>query len=147
MASCAVPFGYPPVRIDGHLYCDGGLLSVMPVWAAAALWRRPGHRCQRPAQYAVEPSCAAAVRMVRLLAPREPPVTGIEVLRLGPERVLGKLHDAIAWDEGNVRRWIDRGQAGRRSTSSAARNLHRLQPARAVSFKIGYLCRCIGSTG
>src|ERR1035438_5204929 len=30
MASCAVPFGYPPVRIDGRLYVDGGLPDVLP---------------------------------------------------------------------------------------------------------------------
>lgn len=110
LASCAVPFGYPPVRIGGHLYCDGGLLSVMPVWAA----QRFG------VDYAIAvnvlPSLPltvvrAAVRMVRLLAPREPRVTGVEVLPVGPERVPGKLRDAIAWDAGNIRRWIDRGQA------------------------------------
>src|ERR1017187_5647194 len=37
MASCAVPFGSPPVRIDGRLYVDGGLLAVLPVWAAAEM--------------------------------------------------------------------------------------------------------------
>jgi NTE family protein len=110
LASCAVPVAYPPVRIDGHLYCDGGLLSVMPVWAA----ERFG--VDRAIAVNVLPSLPlnamrAAVRMARLLAPREPQVTGLEVLRLGPERVLGKLHDAVTWDEGNMRRWIDRGQA------------------------------------
>jgi NTE family protein len=110
LASCAVPFGYPPVRIDGRLYCDGGLLSVMPVWAAARFG------VDQAIAVNVLPSMPltalrSSVRMVRLLAPREPPVTGVEVLRLGPQRVLGKLHDAIAWDEGNIRRWIDRGRA------------------------------------
>jgi len=108
MASCAVPVGYPPVRIDGHLYCDGGFLSVMPVWAA----QRFG--VDHAIAVNVLPSLPlnalrATVRMVRLLAPPEPQVTGVEVLPLIPER-LGTLHDAIAWDEGNVRRWIDRGQ-------------------------------------
>src|SRR5260370_36444748 len=37
MASCAVPFGYPPVRIDGKLYVDGGLLDRLPIWAAAEM--------------------------------------------------------------------------------------------------------------
>jgi NTE family protein len=54
MASCAVPFGYPPVRIDGHLYCDGGLLSVMPVWAAQRFGVDPCDCRQRAAQLAVE---------------------------------------------------------------------------------------------
>jgi NTE family protein len=110
LASCAVPVGYPPVRIDGHLYCDGGLLNVMPVWAA----ERFG--VDHAIAVNVLPSMPlnamrAAVRMVRLMAPREPQATGIQVLRLGPERVLGSFHDAIAWDAGNMRRWIDRGQA------------------------------------
>jgi predicted acylesterase/phospholipase RssA len=98
------------VRIDGHLYCDGGLLSVMPVWAAQ------GFGVDHAIAVNVLPSVPlnavrAAVRLVRMLAPREPPVTGVEVLRLGPPRVLGTLHDAVTWNEGNTRRWIGRGQA------------------------------------
>src|ERR1039457_3265762 len=34
MASCAVPFGYPPVRINGKLYVDGGPRHIHPLWAA-----------------------------------------------------------------------------------------------------------------
>jgi len=110
LASCAVPFAYPRVRIGGHLYCDGGLLSVMPVWAAGRFG------VDHAIAVNVLPSMPltalrAAVRMVRLLAPREPPVTGVEVLPLGPRRVLGKLHDAITWDAENIRRWIAHGQA------------------------------------
>jgi NTE family protein len=110
LASCAVPVGYPAVRIAGHLYCDGGLLDVMPVWAAARFG------VDRAIAVNVLPSMPltavrAAVRMVRLLAPRVPRVTGVEVLRLGPGPTLGKLRDAVAWDAQNVRRWIDRGQA------------------------------------
>jgi hypothetical protein len=82
----------------------------MPVWAA----QRFG--VDRAIAVNVLPSLPlnavrAAVRTVRLLAPREPQVTGVEVLRLGPERMLGTFHDAITWDAGNTRRWIDRGQA------------------------------------
>jgi len=105
-----VPLAYPPVRIDGHFYCDGGLLSVLPLWAA----QRFG--VDHAIAVNVLPSMPlsvlrSAVRMVRLLAPREPPVSGVNVLRLGPERVLGKLHDALTWDQGNLRQWIGRGQA------------------------------------
>jgi predicted acylesterase/phospholipase RssA len=109
LASCAVPFGYPPVRIDGRLYCDGGLLSVLPLWAATRFG------VDQAITVNVLPSMPltamrAAVRMVRLLAPREPQTAGLEVLRLGPQRVLGTLHDAVTWDEVNIRRWIDCGQ-------------------------------------
>ena len=37
MASCAIPTGYPPVRINGKLYVDGGVLDVLPIWAAAEM--------------------------------------------------------------------------------------------------------------
>lgn len=110
LASCAVPVGFPPVRIDGRLYCDGGLLNVMPIWAA----ERFG--VDHAIAVNVLPSMPlnamrAAVRLVRLMAPREPQLNGVEVFRLGPERVMGKLHDAIAWDAANIRSWIDRGRA------------------------------------
>jgi NTE family protein len=36
-ASCAIPFCYPPVRIGGKYYVDGGLLAVVPLWAAVAM--------------------------------------------------------------------------------------------------------------
>jgi hypothetical protein len=82
----------------------------MPVWAA----QRYG--VDRAIAVNVLPSMPlnalrASVRMIRLLAPREPEVTGMEVLRLGPERMLGTFHDAVTWDAANMRRWIDRGLA------------------------------------
>jgi NTE family protein len=109
LASCAVPVGYPPVRIGEHLYCDGGFLDVMPTWAA----RQFG--VDRAIAVNVLPSLPlnalrAAVRAVRLLAPRPPQATGMEVIDLGPER-LGNLHYAVSWDAANIRRWIDLGRA------------------------------------
>jgi NTE family protein len=120
LASCAVPVGYPPVRIDGRLYCDGGLLNVMPEWAAARFG------VDHAITVNVMPSAPmnamrATVRMVRLMAPREPQLTGVETLRLGPARLLGSLHDAISWDAGNIRRWIDRGQADAETLVRSAR--------------------------
>lgn len=110
MASCAVPAGFPHVRIDGRSYWDGGLLSVMPVWAAPRLG------AGRAIAVNVLPSMPlnvlrATVRMVRLLAPREPQATGTEVLQIVPVGGLGKLHDAITWNPAAVERWIERGQA------------------------------------
>src|SRR5262245_6921219 len=37
LAACAVPVGFPPVRIGQRLYCDGGLLDPVPVWAAGEM--------------------------------------------------------------------------------------------------------------
>jgi len=110
LASCAVPVGYPPVGIDGRYYCDGGFLSVLPVWAA------PMMGADRAIAVNVLPNkpltaLRAAVRMVRLLAPREPQASGMEVLRITPEPPLGRLRDAITWDAAIIRSWIARGRA------------------------------------
>ncbi len=36
-ASCSIPFGFPPVRIGGKYYVDGGLRGALPLWAAEAM--------------------------------------------------------------------------------------------------------------
>ena len=40
LASCAIPLGFPPVRIGRKLYVDGGLLGALPLWAAAEMGAR-----------------------------------------------------------------------------------------------------------
>lgn len=117
-ASCAIPVGYPAVPIGGKQYCDGGLLNVMPLWAAPRLG------AQRAIAVNVLPSrsltlARAAVRMVRLLAPREPQANGLEVLPVIPEPPLGPLRDALVWDPANIRRWIERGQADGRALADS----------------------------
>jgi NTE family protein len=36
-ATASIPLCFPPVRIDGHLYVDGGLVGALPLWAAEEL--------------------------------------------------------------------------------------------------------------
>jgi NTE family protein len=110
LASCAVPVGYPPVRIGGRSYCDGGLLSVLPVWAAAGM----GVDCAIAVNVLPnKPLTAlrAGIRVVRLLAPREPPPSGIDVYRIVADPPLGTLHDAITWSPETIQRSIARGRA------------------------------------
>lgn len=109
LASCAVPVGYPPVRIAGRYYCDGGFLSVLPVWAA------PLMGAARAIAVNVLPNkpltaLRMAVRMARLLAPREPRAAGLELLSLTPEPPLGTLRDAVKWDAATIQKWIARGR-------------------------------------
>ncbi len=47
-ATCAIPFGFPPVEIDGRRYVDGGLRGALPLWAAGGDGRHPRHRGQLP---------------------------------------------------------------------------------------------------
>src|SRR5580704_7469035 len=37
VASCAVPVGFPPVRIGSGLYVDGGVLEAVPLWPAGEM--------------------------------------------------------------------------------------------------------------
>ncbi len=99
MASCAVPLGYPPVRIGGRWYVDGGVLDILPVWAAVnALPRLPWLALR------------AAAGMGRLLGQRPARVSGIEVVEIRPRAPLGELRDSAIWSEENMRRWIRQGE-------------------------------------
>jgi predicted acylesterase/phospholipase RssA len=107
-ASCAIPGGFPPVRIEGKLYCDGGLMSILPLWAAAqegavrtlavnALPRMPS----RTVRFVV-----GGVRAVRP-APVVP--QGFQAHVITPSEPLGSLSAALYWKPENARRWLDMG--------------------------------------
>jgi NTE family protein len=110
VASCAVPVAYPSVRLDGRRYCDGGLLSVLPVWAAPRLG------ADRVIAVNVLPRMPlnllrATVRTLRFFAPREPRAGGLEVLSIAPATGLGTVHDALTWNPATIQRLVAQGQA------------------------------------
>jgi NTE family protein len=114
-AAAAVPFGYRPVRIDGRLYVDGGLLGPLPLWAAV---RMGATRIVAVNVLAHPPSRLAglAARAFRALAPRAPAVPpGIELRIIQPERSLGTLREVMFWNRETALRWIAMGEeaAGR----------------------------------
>jgi NTE family protein len=107
-ASCAIPGGFAPVRIDGRLYCDGGLISPLPVWAAAALGARRiiavnalPFMPSRPIRY--------FVGGVRRLTGSPAPPDNAEVIVLTPSSPLGSIRDAVYWKPENTARWIELG--------------------------------------
>ena|ERR1035438_1865721 len=109
MASCAVPFGYPPVRIDGRLYVDGGLLDVLPVWAAAEMGATRAIAVNALPLMPSRPLRAAA-RVVRFLGQKPTKVPGLEMVLVSPHGPLGSVRDALTWSPENVRRWIQQGE-------------------------------------
>jgi NTE family protein len=109
MASCAVPFGYPPVRIDGKLYVDGGLLDVLPVWAAAEMGATRAIAVNALPTMPSRP-LRAAVRVVRLLGQKPAKIAGLDLVVISPRTLLGSIRDALTWSPENVRRWIQRGE-------------------------------------
>ncbi len=115
LGSCAIPGIFPPVRLDGRRYCDGGVFCRAPVAAAieaggadilvvdvldpppsrlagalidAGIRARAWLRGEAP-QTAIPPP----VR-VRVISPREP---------------LGRVRDILRWDPRLIDRWIETG--------------------------------------
>jgi predicted acylesterase/phospholipase RssA len=111
-ASCSIPFCFPPVRIDGHSYVDGGFRGALPVWAAAEMG----------ATRVVALNCLTTFPFrllqmtVGLLSPR-PNVAGVTVIK--PSTGLGTVRDAVVWSSANIGRWIAQGERdGNRALSS-----------------------------
>jgi NTE family protein len=109
MASCAVPFGFPPVRIDGKLYVDGGLLDILPVWAAAEMGAT---RVIAVNALPLMPSrpLRAAVRVVRWLGQKPAATPSLDVVVIRPGVPLGSIRDALTWNPDRVRQWIQQGE-------------------------------------
>ncbi|MBK9168036.1 MAG: patatin-like phospholipase family protein [Bryobacterales bacterium] len=120
VASCAVPGGFAPVRIDGRLYIDGGFVNSLPIWAAV--------RLGATRVIAINALALAPSRVLKGVARgigwisrnRKPANTGAEVLRIQPEQPLGTLADATRWNPETIRGWIERGESDARRAWLAA---------------------------
>ena len=108
-ASCAIPCGFPPVRIDGKLYVDGGLLAVVPLWAAVEMGATSAVVINAlplmPSRF-----LRATVGTFRALAAPKTRFPNLEVIEIRPSGPLGSVRDALYWKEENVRRWIAQGE-------------------------------------
>jgi predicted acylesterase/phospholipase RssA len=109
MASCAVPFGYPPARIGGKFYVDGGVLDILPVWAAAEMGAT---RVVAVNALPWMPSLPlrAALRVVHAVGRKPAQVSGIEVVEIGPRAPLGSVRESLFWSSENMHRWIRQGE-------------------------------------
>ena len=119
-ASCAVPLVFPPVRIDGRFYLDGGLLNPLPVYAAVDLGAT-----QILALQAL-PEIPSLLLKPFVLGFRgvfgvHPPVPeGVRVTVLEPGQRLGSLRDALRWKRDNVERWLEQGYRDAQGCLNAA---------------------------
>lgn len=108
-ASCAIPFGYPPVRIDGKLYVDGGLLAAVPLWAAVQMGATSAVVIN---VLDVMPSVLlrAGVSAFRAVMAPKADFPGLKTTWIRPSVALGRVRDAIFWKEENARRWVELGE-------------------------------------
>ena len=108
-ASCAIPLGFPPVRIDGEYYVDGGLLSPVPLWAAIQMGATAAVVINA-LEFMPSVLLRAGVGTFRAVMAPKVDFSRIEVKWIRPSVPLGTLHDALFWKEENARRWIELGE-------------------------------------
>ena len=101
-ATCSVPLFSPPVRIEGALYVDGGLLGALPLWAAPEMGATRA--------IAVNALTTLPFRALRLIQPHRRPAAPFEAIRIEPSAPLGSLRDAAVWSRSNMQRWMAQGE-------------------------------------
>lgn len=110
-ATCTIPCGFPPVRIDGKLYVDGGLKGGLPLWAAEQMGASR--------VIALNVLTALPFRVLRRLLPPRRPSSALEVILIEPSVPLGPLGHAVRWSRDRVLRWIELGEHdGNRAVTS-----------------------------
>jgi NTE family protein len=101
-ASCSIPCGFPPVRIDGRRYVDGGLLGALPVWAAEELGATRA--------VALNVLTVPPFRLLHALLPVRRPSAALQVVGLEPSTPLGSLKEAVCWSRRTIARMIEQGE-------------------------------------
>lgn len=110
-ATCAIPFAFPPVRIDKRFYVDGGFKGGLPLWAAEQMGARRA--------VALNVLTALPFRMLRAVMHPRAATTAFEVKLLEPSISLGPLREAVVWSRERILRWIALGERdGNRAMSS-----------------------------
>lgn len=102
-ATASIPLCFPPMKIAGRRYSDGGFPgSALPLWAAEEMG----------ATRAVAVLCLTTLpfRVMRHVLPSRKPTPALEVLRFEPSEPLGSLREAVMWSAENVRRWVELGE-------------------------------------
>lgn len=110
VASTAIIGLFDQVRLGGRVYSDGGLLSAVPLWAAAEM----GATKALVIDVLPTPPGRIArtfVNTVRTLSPFRAQVSpGVRVVRLAPPGLLGKPLEAIYWSRANAEAWVRAGE-------------------------------------
>ena len=101
-ASCSIPLCFPPVRIDGKYYVDGGLLGALPLWAAEAMGATRA--------IAVNALKHPLFRAAHAILDRRQPGAALETMRIEPSVPLGSIRDAVVWKRPAIERWLELGE-------------------------------------
>jgi NTE family protein len=110
VATTAIVGLFDQVRLGGRIYSDGGLLSAVPLWAAAEMG------ATRALVIDVLPAPPGSIARVfvgtmRMLSPFRAQVPeSLGIVRLAPPALLGRPLEAIYWTRPNAQAWIRAGQ-------------------------------------
>jgi NTE family protein len=110
VATTAIVGIFDQMRISRRLYSDGGLLSAVPIWAAAELG------ATKALVIDVLPESPGAIAKIfvgamRLLSPFRAMVpASMAIVKVGPTRLLGSPMDSLYWSRENVETWIRQGE-------------------------------------
>lgn len=108
-ASCSVPFGFRPVRIEERLFVDGGLLGALPVWAASEMGASRVVAVLSMPKLPFPPG-RALLKLVRLVTPRPPRArSDMRVDVIAPSEIMGSIRAMTHWRKENIERWIELG--------------------------------------
>jgi len=108
-ASCAVPPVYAPVRLDGRLCTDGGLLNPLPVWVAVDAGAAEVEALHVMGRFPA-PLLRPLVEGFRWAFGHHPALPGRVKLRVRePSERLGGLKQSLWGTQADVERWLGLG--------------------------------------
>jgi NTE family protein len=112
-ASGSIPGMFPPVKVDGHRYVDGGFRGGLPLWAAEELGATRA--------IALHVLNTPLFRMLQRTMRGRRATNALEVVRIEPSERLGSLYDALAWDAKKIAQWIEMGERDARRAMTSVR--------------------------
>ena len=112
-AAGSIPCIFPPVKIDGRYYVDGGLRGALPLWAA--------EEAGATRAIALNVLNTRLFRTVHYFLGWKKASPALEVIRIEPSQPLGSLYDAVVWNANNIERWIQLGESDALRAMSSVR--------------------------
>jgi NTE family protein len=111
LATGAIVGIFDQVRLDGRLCSDGGLLSALPVWAAAELGatRVLAINVLPQAPGFIAKTFSRAARRISRFRPVVP--SSVEVITVAPAAPLGSPGEMLYWTRANAQKWIAQGES------------------------------------